>query len=146
MNIMEVLHGVFATYLHNTYIAEYNANTGPFDITAHSRNVQRLTEEIIAHEDAVIDYCFQANAPINDITSDQLKQFIRSRANKVLTDLGLEPMYTIISNPIADWFYKGANSLKLHDFFKAGTNQYRRGWSAQAFTRLSYLEANNEHN
>ena len=142
----EVLHGVFATYLHNTYIAEYSNYVAPFDMNTHELNVRRLTSEIIAHEDAVIDYCFQANAPINDITGEQLKQFIRSRANKVLNDLGMQPMYTIAANPIADWFYKGANSLKLHDFFKAGTNQYRRGWSAQAFSRLPYLEVQHEFN
>ena len=141
MNIMEIIHGVFAAYLHNTYINEAITAYGHYDLQSHHANLYRLAEEIIAHEDAVIDYCFPGSISINDITADQLKTFIRSRANMVLTDLGAQPLYTITSNPIADWFYKGANSLKFHDFFSAGTNQYRRGWSQEAFSRLPHIGA-----
>ena len=140
---MEIIHGVFAAYLHNTYISECIDTYGHFNTDSHHADLYKLAEEVIAHEDAVIDYCFPNNAVINDITADQLKLFIRSRANMVLTDLGAQPLYTITNNPIADWFYKGANSLKFHDFFSAGTNQYRRGWSQEAFSRLPYLGANN---
>lgn len=140
----EVLHGVFATYLHNTYITEYTEAFGSFPLEEHHVAIHTLTEAIVAHEDAVIDYSFTDNKPVNDITPDQLKTFIRARANGVLSDLGLQPMYNIESNPIADWFYKGANSIKIHDFFSGGTNQYRRGWSLDAFSRKPYLKATHE--
>ena len=100
--------------------------------------------EIIRHEDSVIDYTFSGNIAINDITSAQLKVFIRSRANNALELLGLDPLYEEESdNPIASWFYKGANSIKMHDFFVAGTNQYRRSWQLDSFSRLPFMEENN---
>jgi ribonucleotide reductase beta subunit family protein with ferritin-like domain len=136
----EVLHGVFAAYLHNTYIEEYKELHGYFNHDKHNKDLKELTESIVSYEDAIIDYTFQANLPINDITASQLKAFIRSRANLVLVDLGCEPLYQIVDNPIADWFYKGANSIKLHDFFSAGSNQYKRSWSLSAFSRKPYLE------
>ena len=140
----EVIHGVFATYLHNTYIQEYTTANGYFPTEAHHDTIIQLARRVVAHEDAVIDYCFQAEKPINDITASQLKSFIRSRANQVLLDLGVKPIYNIESNPIATWFYKGANSIKIHDFFSSGTNQYRRGWSQDAFTRIPYLGVTDE--
>jgi ribonucleotide reductase beta subunit family protein with ferritin-like domain len=135
----EVIHGVFATYLHNVYIEEYPTVYGSFPLVEHEKAVRKLTEKIVAHEDSVIDYGFPGEAAINDITASQLKNFIRSRANQVLSDLGMEPLYEIKENPIADWFYKGANSIKVHDFFASGTNQYRRGWSLDGFSRKPFL-------
>ena len=140
----EVLHGVLATYLHNTYISEYRELHGSFPTEIHQQQILELTHKVVAHEDAVIDFCFQADKPINDITSTQLKAFIRSRANQVLTNLNCPPPFPDEPNPIAEWFYKGANSIKVHDFFSAGTNQYRRGWSQEAFSRLPFLGDTNE--
>jgi len=138
----EQLHGVFASYLHNTYVEEAGVN---FYWIEHISNVQRLVEEVIAHEDAVINYLFEDTDSINDITADQLKAFIRSRANKVLIDLNISPYYTVENNPIADWFYKGASSIKMHDFFVSGTNSYRRGWSLDRLSRLPNIkESSNE--
>ena len=48
---MEIIHGIFATYLHNTYIFEHSKFIAPFDMNTHELNVRRLTSEIIAHED-----------------------------------------------------------------------------------------------
>ncbi len=139
----EQLHGVFASYLHDTYIKEY----GPtFPLEEHTSNVMELAGEIVAHEDAVINYLYEDVDSINDITADQLKAFIRSRADQVLYDLGMPIMYNVQENPIADWFYKGTSSIKLHDFFISGTSSYRRGWSIDKLSRLPYMEATDEHN
>ena len=132
----EVLHGVFATYLHNTYVEEYGKD---FPLNNHVRNVDILIREVVAHEDAVIDYIFSGDLPINDTTATQLKAFIRSRANSVLTELNMNTLYDVYDNTIAEWFYKGANSIKMHDFFVSGTNQYRRGWSLDSFSRLPHM-------
>jgi len=129
----ETLHGVFATYLHNTYIKEHGSN---FDKRTHNKNVSNLVKEIIAHEDAVIDFVFKGVDSINDITPDQLKAFIRSRADLTLIELNSRPMYNIEINPIAEWFYKGANSIKMHDFFVSGTSSYRRSWKTNNLSRL----------
>ena len=140
----EVLHGQLASYLHSTYIEEYNQQTGnAFDLQRHRANIITLVDEVVAHEDAVIDYTFPGQIAINDITSEQLKSFIRSRANSVLQDLDADYSYLVTSNPIGEWFYKGANSIKTHDFFVKGTNSYRRGWSLDSFSRKPFLEDSN---
>ena len=134
----EQMHGEFAAYLFNTVQAEEKAAGVPVNYTERKFNILSLMNEIIAHEDAVIDYTFSGSLPINDITAADLKTFIRSRANEVLTMLGYDNLYTIDSNPIAKWFYKSSKSIKVHDFFAGGTSQYRRGWSIDGFSRLPF--------
>ena len=97
-------------------------------------------------QDAVIDYTFSGSISINDVSPDQLKVFIRSRANEVLGLLGLRSDYykDLEINPIADWFYKGTTSIKMHDFFVSGTSQYRRSWKMDSFSRLPFIKENNE--
>lgn len=136
----EQLHGDFAAYLFKTVMSEQKQTLGYSEDPELRENIRRLMEEIVAHEDSVIDYTFSGNIAINDITGPQLKTFIRSRANSVLESLGYEPYYEIEDNPIAEWFYKSAKSIKVHDFFVSGTNQYRRSWSLDSFSRLPYLE------
>lgn len=137
----ETLHGNVAGYLFKTVLSEDANNGKSIDIDKLNQDIAQLTKEVIEHEDSVIDYTFMADAPINDITANQLKTFIRSRANESLELLGRSP-YCIINkpNPIADWFYKSANSIKMHDFFVAGTSQYRRSWKLDSFSVLPLLE------
>jgi hypothetical protein len=42
--------------------------------------------------------------------------------------------YEIESNAIADWFYQGVKSIKVHDFFAASTQQYKRTWKFDNFS------------
>lgn len=133
----EQLHGVFAAFLHNTYIKESIDAKILFDLDNHKANCLKVIEEIVYHEDAVIDYVYKNDAKINDISPDELKWFIRSRANQVLIDNGFEAKYIVPSNPVADWFYQGINSIKVHDFFSANTTQYRRNWK---FDNFSYFQ------
>jgi len=135
----ETLHGNVAAYLFKTVIAEDTKEGGNINIPRLTDDIHLLLEEIISHEDAIIDYTFSGDLAINDITGKQLKEFIRSRANDTLELLGYAPMYEIGNNPIADWFYKSANSIKMHDFFVSGTSQYRRSWKLDSFTRLPFI-------
>ena len=133
----EQLHGVFASFLHNTYLKETAEAKIIFDIEQHKQNCLKVIHEIVEHEDAVIDYVYKDHDKINDIVPDELKSFIRARADQVLIDNGFEPYYKIVVNPIADWFYQGINSIKVHDFFSASTTQYRRNWK---FDNFSYFQ------
>ena len=135
----EILHGMLATYLHNTYIEEAKQAGVQVDIEEHTLKVHSVMREIIIHEDAVIDYIYKDIKAINDITPAQLKAFVRSRVDEVLKMLNLETLYGITSNPIADWFYKGAKSIKIHDFFISGTNSYRRSWKTENLSRLPFI-------
>lgn len=138
----EVIHGNYAAYLFKTVL--YEDSKGPQAIDKHQlfADIHTLISEIITHEDAVIDYTFQGSESINDITAQQLKVFIRSRVDEVLTLLGYAPIYkSTETDKIAEWFYKGTTSIKMHDFFVGGTNQYRRSWKFDNFSRLPFMEA-----
>lgn len=141
----EQVHGDFASALFNTYLAEDQAGPQLVDLQSLSTDIVNLLQEVVAHEDAVIDYTFGSVSSINDITPYQLKQFIRSRANDTLALLNQPTLYTVTDTSIATWFHRGAKSIQMHDFFVSGTSQYRRSWSLDGFSRLPHLGASNEH-
>ncbi len=101
---MEQLHGDFAAYLHNTYLAEYQQY---YTLDgSHEAACKSIIREIVAHEDAVIDYVYDGYTAINDITPAQLKHFIRSRANTLLQSMNMPPEYNLVgTDVIAAWFY-----------------------------------------
>jgi len=136
----EVLHGMLAASLHNTYLNEAKVAGLHIDIQQHTDDVHTVMREIISHEDAIVDYVYKDIKSINDITPAQLKAFVRSRVDEVLTMLQLPTIYGITNNPIADWFYKGAKSIKIHDFFISGTNSYRRSWKTENLSRLPLIK------
>ena len=141
----ETLHGSAAAYLFQTMIDEDGRDGHNIDMVALEYDIRHLLDLVIAHEDSIIDYTFSAHAAINDITPGQLKTFIRSRANEALQILGMDP-YCVLDreNPIAVWFYKDADSIKMHDFFVSGTSQYRRSWKFDSFSVLPFLKENHD--
>jgi len=130
----EQLHGVFATFLHNQYLKESEVSDTPLNKQEHTVKCIEVIKAIVCHEDSVIDYVYATEESINDITAAELKAFIRSRANMVLSDMGFQELYQVPSNPIAEWFYQGINSIKVHDFFSANTTQYKRNWKFDNFS------------
>lgn len=133
----EQLHGVFAAYLHNTFISELN-----YVPQGHEEKCRKVLYEIIEHEDAVIDFVYDGIESINDITAQQIKTFIRVRANKLLMDMNFTDEFHIdpVNDKISHWFYKGLKSIKMHDFFSASTTQYRKNWRLDNFSRLPYMK------
>jgi len=136
----EQLHGEFAAYLFKTVEYEESKYTQEVNYEFRNSQILKLVEEIIAHEEAVIDYVFAGDIAINDITAHQLKLFIRNRADKTLQLLGRDPIYKEEADPIGEWFYKTSKSIKIHDFFAGGTNQYRRSWKFDSFSRLPFIK------
>jgi ribonucleotide reductase beta subunit family protein with ferritin-like domain len=63
---------------------------------------------------------------IEGISQEDLRTFVRSRINLCLENLGVERVFEIQENPIAEWFYKGINSYQLHDFFTGVGSEYNR--------------------
>jgi ribonucleotide reductase beta subunit family protein with ferritin-like domain len=131
----EQLHGVFAAYLHNTYLGELG-----FIPKHHHANCIKVLYEIIAHEDAVIEYVYDGIDSINDITPIQLEIFIRTRANAILESMGMPREFEVGEDKISTWFYRGINSIKVHDFFSASTTQYRKNWKLDNFSRLKWMK------
>ena len=84
------------------------------------------------HEHAIADRIF-AKGRIEGITAHQLKNFVDSRLDLCLQNLGLSTIFNPASNPIADWFYLGLSQSKMHDFFNSAGNQYHRNWAEEEF-------------
>jgi len=133
----EQLHGDFASYLHNQYLKEMKEAGMPVNLDEHKNKCLQVIQAIVAHEEGVVDYVFSATKTINSISPKELKAFIRSRANTTLQDMGFDSYYEEKDNPIAESFYQGINSIKVHDFFAANTTQYRRNWKFDNFSFFS---------
>lgn len=87
---------------------------------------------IYEHEEKIIDMIFE-KGDIEGITSEDLKNFVKSRINICLSNLDIHSIYTIGSNPIAEWFYNSINSYQSNDFFSGGGREYTRDWSEDKF-------------
>lgn len=87
---------------------------------------------IFEHECQIIDMVFE-KGEIKGITAHQMKQFVMSRINTCLNELGFSALYEVKYNPIEEWFYKGINNYQFNDFFSGQGNQYHRNWDETAF-------------
>lgn len=87
---------------------------------------------IYEHECLIIEMIFEAG-PIEGITSTQMRHFMESRINICLKDLGISNIFKVGYNPIAETFYDGINSIKLHDFFNISGSEYNRNWNQERF-------------
>lgn len=96
------------------------------------RDIKLLAEKIFEHEREIIKKIFE-RGKIPGITAHQLEEFVKSRINICLKNLGFDNLFEITYNPIAEWFYKGINDFNYNDFFAGVGNSYRRGWSETEF-------------
>lgn len=94
--------------------------------------IREAAHAIYEHECAIINNIFQFGR-IEGITGHQLKNFVQSRLNLVLRELGYSNEFEVTYNPIADWFYRGINNFQFNDFFSGAGNSYSRGWDALSF-------------
>lgn len=88
--------------------------------------------KIYEHEERIIDMIFE-KGKIEGITDHQMKCFVQSRINICLKNLGIEPLFEVKYNPIADWFYDSINAVQFHDFFTGVGNEYNRDWNEKGF-------------
>ena len=144
---METLHGLFASGLYNIYIKEFQEENKDIFNKYYNNlldQIKVIVEHVIDIEDNIINYIFKDTDKINDIKPEDLHKFIRGRANKVLEDINIKPLYKNTNNSVDEWFYQGANSLTLHDFFSTNSNQYRRNWKVEGFSLLPFIKEENE--
>jgi len=93
-----------------------------------------LSKTIIAHEDAFIDLAFEMG-PMEGLTAQQVKDYIRFIANRRLTQLGLEPLYNIRKNPLT-WLDTMLNAVEHMNFFEGRATEY-----SKASTQGTWTEA-----
>ena len=144
---METLHGLFASGLYNIYIDEYQEENKEVFKSYYNNlkeEINVIVDKVIEIEDNIIDFIFRETDSINGVKPEDLHKFIRDRTNKVLVDIKLEPKYKDTDNSVNEWFYKGVNSLTLHDFFSTNSSQYRRNWKVEGFSLLPLLKDSNE--
>lgn len=94
--------------------------------------VREVARKIYEHECQIIAMLFE-KGDIKGITAHQLENFVQSRVNECLKNLGFGKEYDVKYNPISDWFYKGINDYTFNDFFSGMGNQYHRNWDSSAF-------------
>ena len=94
--------------------------------------IYNAANEVFEHEKVIIRKIF-SKGKIEGITEKQLENFAMSRIDLCLKNLGLNPIYKVEYNPVADWFYAGINGYMAQDFFSSQGNQYARDWSAVGF-------------
>jgi ribonucleoside-diphosphate reductase beta chain len=91
---------------------------------------------IIAHEDAFIDLAFEMG-PMEGLTAQEVKDYIRFIGNRRLTQLGLEPIYDIDKNPLG-WLDTMLNAVEHMNFFEGRATEYSKastqGTWAEAFS------------
>lgn len=93
----------------------------------------QLIDTLVAHEDEIIDMIFEKGS-IPGITAHQLKQFVRSRVNECMKQLGYPKWFEDLKyNPVSSWFYNGINNYQFNDFFAGIGNQYNRNWNETDF-------------
>lgn len=97
------------------------------------KKITDVASKIYEHEVQIIAMLFE-KGKIEGITSHQLENFVQSRINHCLKQLGFDKMFDVTYNPIASWFYKGINDYQYNDFFAGTGNQYHRNWDETAFT------------
>ena len=79
---------------------------------------------IIKHEDAFIDLAFEMG-PMQGLTANDVKQYIRFIANRRLTQLGLEGIYDVQKNPLG-WLDTMLNAVEHMNFFEGRATEYSK--------------------
>lgn len=97
------------------------------------RLVRETARKIYEHECQIISMIFE-KGEIKGITAHQLENFVQSRVNECLKQLGFDKEYDVKYDPISSWFYKGINDYQFNDFFSGVGNQYNRDWDETGFT------------
>lgn len=134
----ENIHHEAGCWLFKTLLGEMRLS--PEEISALYERIYQAAQIIREHEHRIVDMIFEKGT-IEGITKTQLKNFIDSRLDLCLQNLGLSARFKPASNPVAEWFYLGISVAKMNDFFNRVGNQYHRNWNEKAFTWNATLEA-----
>lgn len=127
----ENIHAEADAWLFRTLLSEANLNDK--DKQTLREDMEKVARKTYEHETEIVKMIFE-RGNIRGITENQLDNFVQSRIDLCLENLGLEKMFNPTYNPIKGWFYKNINSTKLHDFFTSQGSDYTRAWKETAFT------------
>jgi ribonucleotide reductase beta subunit family protein with ferritin-like domain len=128
----ENLHCVAGAWAFRELLAEKLAAGQEVNRPVLVNRIRCVAEALKEHEFRIIDMLF-AKGPVKGINANDMKRFVESRINVCLKELGLDGMYTVVTNPIAEWFYKDINMQKFGDFFASVNANYNRNWREGGF-------------
>lgn len=126
----ENIHAEAGAWLFKTVLKEKKLTKAKLD--ALIERIHEIANIVFEHESRIVDMLFE-KGPMENITPDDLKTFVKSRINKCLENLEVPKLFTYTNNPIAQWFYKGINNFKFNDFFAGMGSEYNRKWKKTAF-------------
>lgn len=126
----ENLHAEAGTYVFK--LLKSQSKLTPKEEESLRDNIISCAEKVLEHESIIIEKMFD-KGKISGVTDKQLVNFVKSRINMCLSNLGYEKRYEVKYNPIADWFYDGINGFKFNDNFVGMSGQYHRNWSESDF-------------
>ncbi len=116
----ETLHTQSIIRLFRTFIEE-----NPDVWTDRLRNdIVEACRTIVHHEDAFIDLAFELG-PVEGLTADEVKHYIRHIADRRLEQLGLKPIYGVEKNPLP-WMDDILNGMEHANFFEARATEYSK--------------------
>jgi ribonucleoside-diphosphate reductase beta chain len=79
---------------------------------------------IVGHEDAFIDLAFE-QGPVEGLTAADVKQYIRYIADRRLTQLGMNTIFNVASNPLP-WLDDMLNAVEHVNFFENRATEYSK--------------------
>jgi ribonucleoside-diphosphate reductase beta chain len=126
----ETLHCNSMIKIFNTFCAE---NPGLLDESL-KKEITDACRTIVEHEDAFIDLAFEMG-PIEGLTAQQIKDYIRWIANRRLVQLKLDEIYDVKENPL-EWIDNMLNGVEHMNFFEGRATEY-----SKASTKGSWVEA-----
>jgi ribonucleoside-diphosphate reductase beta chain len=121
----ESLHSEFGCWLFRTLISEYpDIWTDEF-----KKTVYQAARDVVALEDDFIDKVFE-KGEVEGLSSKDLKNFIRNRANTKLGELGLKKNWKNIDEEALkrmEWFEVISSGASSQDFFSQKPSAYSKG-------------------
>lgn len=118
----ESLHCEGIAKLYKTYVSE---NTATIDRKVLSERIVEIFEQAVANEDACIDLTFEMG-PIEGLTAEELKQYIRSIANLRLKQLGEKKLYKVKDKSVEKWMTEMLNAPEFGNFFETRVTEYSK--------------------
>jgi ribonucleoside-diphosphate reductase beta chain len=98
------------------------------------KELYQACRTIIEHEDAFIDLAFEMG-PMEGLTAQEVKDYIRFIANRRLDQLGLDAIYDVQKNPLT-WLDTMLNAVEHMNFFEGRATEY-----SKASTQGTWTEA-----
>ena len=89
------------------------------------KSLYGICRDMVSLEDKFIDLAFDMG-PVDGLTPDEVKQYIRHIADRRLLQLGLKPNYGVKDNPLewVDWVVSGVEHT---NFFENRATEYAKG-------------------